>query len=543
MRRRSASSRASARRHGWSPPCASPSSIGPLVPALRGRDEQLDVRRAGGRVEREQPQRPVLVHRDLLAAGAQRREALAQLGREGRVEHVQELLFGAEVDREPAHLLGRQRRRAVAEDRHVRVTEAVDRLELVADREQVVALERPQDPELDRVRVLELVDHDQLEALRPALPRLRVGQQALRAQLEVVEVDRRPLGLRGVVGGAEALQEGIQELEGAAGVEVRAGGPVRAPGGAVGLAGLGLQRLRAVLQLGGVERARPRHSLSPRTSPHASRAVRAAVTRAPAPARKRSCSAASRARARGARVRHRARRRDRQPRALVAARPQRRVGIEDQLAQGRAVGRGEVDRRGPLGAGPALQRALVGRTGQPLGRGRFQDLEARVQPGGQRLRAQQAGAEAVDRADPGAVDRAGVLVLPQLGQAAAQALGELARGLLGEGQGEDRAHRHLVLADGGGDPLDHHRGLARAGVGGEQRGPRAGVDRGALLGREARHPARQIPGWAQPPLYAQRSGQGSMRPARRSAAALAATSRAPSRRSSSVSSSLTSPLT
>ena len=68
-----------------------------------------------------------------------------------------------------------------------------------------------------------------------------------------------------------------------------------------------------------------------------------------------------------------------------------------------------------------------------------------------------------------AVDRAGVLVLAELGQPPAQALRELAGGLLGEGQGEDRADRDAVDPDRLGDPLDHHRGLARAGVGGQER--------------------------------------------------------------------------
>ena len=184
----------------------------------------------------------------------------------------------------------------------------------------------------------------------------------------------------------------------------------------------------------------------------------------------------------------------------MAAGAQGRVGVEDHITQRGAVRGGQVDRRRAVLARPALQGAFVRGAGEALRGGRLEDLEARVQARGERLRAQQARAEAVDRADPGAVDGAGVLVLPQLGQAAAQALGQLARGLLGEGQGEDRAHRDLVLAHGRGDPLDHHRGLARAGVGGQQRGARAGLDRGALLGGEARHPARQIPGCAQPPL-------------------------------------------
>ena len=108
----------------------------------------------------------------------------------------------------------------------------------------------------------------------------------------------------------------------------------------------------------------------------------------------------------------------------------------------------------------------------------------------------------MDRADPGAVDGAGVLVLAELGQPSAQPLGQLARGLLGEGQGEDRADRDLVLADGLGDPLDHHGRLAGAGIGGEQRraGPRP--DRRALLDGEGGggHPARRVRGCGQPRL-------------------------------------------
>src|SRR6185437_7640266 len=113
-----------------------------------------------------------------------------------------------------------------AEDPHVRVAEAVDRLELVADREQVVALERLEDLQLDAVGVLELVDHQQLEALGPPLPHGAGGKQVADAQLEVLEVDGRAFGLGRLVYGAEALQQRIDELQGGAGVERGAGGTV-----------------------------------------------------------------------------------------------------------------------------------------------------------------------------------------------------------------------------------------------------------------------------------------------------------------------------
>ncbi len=188
--------------------------------------------------------------------------------------------------------------------------------------------------------------------------------------------------------------------------------------------------------------------------------------------------------------------------AGVAAGAQAAVGVLDEVAQARAVGRGEVDRARAVAARPGLQRGLVGGLGQALGGGLLEHLEVRVQARRERLRAQQARAEAVDRADPAAVDGAGALVVAELGQAAPQPLGELARRLLGEGEREDRVDVDAVLANGGGDPLDHHRGLAGAGVGGQQRGVLAGADRGALLGGPAARrssTARQIPGCAQPP--------------------------------------------
>ena len=72
------------------------------------------------------------------------------------------------------------------------------------------------------------------------------------------------------------------------------------------------------------------------------------------------------------------------------------------------------------------------------------------------------------------VDGAGVLVLAEVGEAAAQALAQLAGRLLGEGQGEDRADRDAVVQHGLDEALDHHGGLARAGVGGQQRWSRCG---------------------------------------------------------------------
>jgi hypothetical protein len=110
----------------------------------------------------------------------------------------------------------------------------------------------------------------------------------------------------------------------------------------------------------------------------------------------------------------------------------------------------------------------------------------------------------VDRPDPGGVDGAGVLVLAEVAQPLAGALAQLAGRLLREREREDRADRDAVEEHRLDEPLDHHGGLAGARVRGEQGRARPVLDRGALLGGEARRahaassggssPARQIPG-------------------------------------------------
>jgi hypothetical protein len=203
-----------------------------LVPARRVRDQQLDGRVAGRRVDGEQAQQRTVVRGRLLTAGAQRREALAELGRERRVQDVQQLLARAEVHVQAAHdALG-----AAPEDAHVRVPEAVDRLELVADREQVVPFQVLEDLQLHRVRVLELVDHDQAEPLSPALARLGVLEQVASAQLEILEVDRRALLLGLLERAPVAVQQRVYQRERGVRVVLRAGRAIRGPGLAVGLA-------------------------------------------------------------------------------------------------------------------------------------------------------------------------------------------------------------------------------------------------------------------------------------------------------------------
>jgi hypothetical protein len=89
--------------------------------------------------------------------------------------------------------------------------ERVNRLVLVADREhpRLGAAQRPDQLELDRVRVLELVDQQVVEALPVALGDcLTLAEQSQREQLEIVEVDARALRLRGGEALVEALEQG-----------------------------------------------------------------------------------------------------------------------------------------------------------------------------------------------------------------------------------------------------------------------------------------------------------------------------------------------
>ncbi len=196
-----------------------------VVPAARVGDQELDRRIGGHRVGVEEPQRAVGGDR----AGHQRRERRAELGRERAVEHVEQLLARAEVARQPPHAGLAEPRPALAEDRHVGVAEAVDRLELVADREQVVALERLEHVELEPVRVLELVDHDQLEPLGPRGAGGGVGEQVAHPQLEVGEVDRGAGGLGGVERAAEAVEQVVEQDQRGAGVMAGAGACGRPP--------------------------------------------------------------------------------------------------------------------------------------------------------------------------------------------------------------------------------------------------------------------------------------------------------------------------
>ena len=137
--------------------------------------------RVGGLVRHEQLDRDPEDRIRELAGRGQGLELVAELGREEMVDDAQHL--------GPRAVVARQRQQrlrlpaALAEHPHVRMPEAVDRLELVADEEalRVGAGEQVDELALEPVRVLELVHHEDAEAqlLRPrAAPGRRAGGRA-----------------------------------------------------------------------------------------------------------------------------------------------------------------------------------------------------------------------------------------------------------------------------------------------------------------------------------------------------------------------------
>jgi hypothetical protein len=203
--------------------------------------------------------------------------------------------------------------------------------------------------------------------------------------------------------------------------------------------------------------------------------------------------------------------------ARLSAAAQRFVNVADHGPQAVGpVGRDELQRRRPVVAQEAGERRIE-RPAAQRPRARFvQDGEARVQAGGDRVRAQDPRAEPVDRRDPGGLGVACILAAPELEEALAYSRAQLARGLVGERDGQDLLRTQAVLGHAAHEALDEDRRLARAGARADQQRAVATRESRRLLGRErpparaehrrARvglqgHPAapRQMEGCAQPP--------------------------------------------
>ena len=106
--------------------------------------------------------------------------------------------------------------------------------------------------------------------------------------------------------------------------------------------------------------------------------------------------------------------------------------------------------------------------------------EMRVEPGGERIRPEEAGTEAVDRRDPGAVELTREVVPATPREGGANPRPQLARRAPRIRDDEDRVDVEPALCHRTDDPLDEHGRLAGAGAGGDE-DLTSRLDRGELL--------------------------------------------------------------
>ena len=195
------------------------------------------------------------------------------------------------------------------------------------------------------------------------------------------------------------------------------------------------------------------------------------------------------------------------------------VGVRGAHHVAQRIGPVRGDHLDPLGVGAVahelLQGPVEGIRGQPLGLELLQHPEVRVDPGAERVRAQHARAEPMDRGDPRALRRARLLPAPQLEEAAPHAGPHLRGRLLGEGDREYRLDAHLVLGHRPHEALHEHRGLAGAGARAHEQRAVAALHGALLLRSQLRHRSLlQIEGYLQPPFQSQRSGSEQISPLR-----------------------------
>ena len=443
-----------------------------------------------------------------LAGCRERLELVAEVGAEEVVDRREHLRPGAVVAREREQL--RRPLAALPEHLHVGVPEPVDRLELVADEEDLLldrpARQRIHELALEAIRVLELVDHDHAEAQLLGLPdRVARAQQVAREELEVLEVERRlpRLGRRVLV--REPREELLEQVAVARGELLE-----RRLLDALARLLEGARALAATLQHPQVEQAL-------RIRPQLERLRGASPLEV---GRLWVVDEAARRVAQGL-----------EP--LVEARPLAQLELE--VAPGRAQRLvdarehppqpvGAVGRKQPQPLGIAVrteprERALEGLSPEDGALRLVELAEAGIDPDLERVCLEQARAEAVDRRDPGAVERAGEVVPVAVGERlpdpCAQLAGRLAR---------VRDHEHGVdvdaaVADGAHEPLHEHRRLPGAGPGGDE-DLAVGLDGCDLLGVQRRHARgtrhivqRSHQAGHSPPFGSWRTSPARMRPA------------------------------
>ena len=368
----------------------------------------------------------------------------------------------------------------------VGMAEAVDRLELVADDEEVGVrplAEQVEQLGLEPVRVLELVDHDRAEP--PALPfadRLVVAEQVARAKLQVLEVERRFALLGGAVGGGERRQELLEQLAVARGelLERRRHHRVARfgePGGT----------RTARLQVG--QREEP---LGERR--HVDELERRAGGRTLGVRRGRVIAESQRGVAERLDPLGQRRPRSRLEHELPPGRAECRVHVPEHLTEPHgAVGREQLPPVRLVGRAELLERSRE-RLGLEDERLRLvEHAERGVDSRREWVCAKDAPAEAVDRGHPRAVELEREIRATPLDQRRTDACPELAGRSLRVRDHEERVDVEPVLRDRPDEPLDEDGGLPRPCARGDEDAP-ARIDRSALLivregphGRSLRH--------------------------------------------------------
>ncbi len=371
------------------------------------------------------------------------------------------------------------------------MAEAVDRLQLVADHDQLGLrpAQRLDQPQLQPVGVLELVDEDLAEARAVVLADLGPLQQARGENLQVLEVDPGPPFLRRLEAGGEELQQlGQVAVDDAA------------------LARLREPRDRRVDRLP-VWGERPSTCLSVASASSSSRPGFAPGAASSASARSSSSRSVSarlpllsfssarhslgggRSTARSAASRVGPGRLG-QPRVGDAAAAQLVVDGGDHRPQPFEVDRRRRSPRGP-GRPPARNSTSASSKASRAARA-VSGASSTRKPGSTpaatgwaaRTRLQKPWI-VVTQAPPIPARAARRALRTALGpprQLGPDPLPQLGRGLVGEGEGEDRVGREAAVADEAAVAVDHHPGLAGPGAGLEQDVAAADGDRRGLLG-------------------------------------------------------------
>ena len=159
---------------------------------------------------------------------------------------------------------------------------------------------------------------------------------------------------------------------------------------------------------------------------------------------------------------------------LAPGRAERLVDTRQHSAQAARSVRGQKpDALGIVRSTELLERDVERLAGEHAGLVLVEHAEVRVDRSLERVRLQEAVAEAVNRGDPGAVELTREVVSVELREAAADPAAQLTCGPFRVRDREHRVDRETAVADGAHEALDEHRRLSGAGAGGDEDEPAA----------------------------------------------------------------------